>query len=259
MECYCDISSKHFRFSFVGDFIIFITRGQLWPSDIVIVCVCLCVYVCVRQSSVCPDDNLWPAQATITKIGPEVQNTLVKIPIVFGGSLTLAFKVKLNLKVTIYSILGLWVCPGDKSIPHGVRLSTFGSKMHLSTVKVPIDFGIDWSWSSVSFLTSNLLYSTKFCVSYSFASFCIYLVRPWPVSVPHPTRLRTESYARGQGPAIDLETVYFFILVRSLQFSQSRLGDWHWILQAVIGFRPIIYTSHVEILYTNIRQSPKQQ
>ena len=64
------------------------TRGQLWPSGIVVACVCLCVCVyvcvCVRQSSVCPDDNLSPAQATITKFGPEVQNTLIKIPIVLG-------------------------------------------------------------------------------------------------------------------------------------------------------------------------------
>ena len=46
-----------------------------------------------------------------------------------------------------------------------------------------------------------------------FASFCIYWVRPWPVNVPYPTWLRTytDSYARGQGPAIDRETV----LVRS--------------------------------------------
>ena len=131
----------------------FITRGQLWSSGIVIACVCLCVCVyvcvCVPQSSVCPDDNLSAAQATITKIGPEVQNTLVKIPIVFWGSLTLTFKVKLNLKVKIYPILGLWVCPGDKSIPNEVRLSKFGPKIHLSTVKVPIDFGIDWLCSSV--------------------------------------------------------------------------------------------------------------
>ena len=48
------------------------------------VCVCVYVCVCVRQSSVCPDDNLSPAQATITKFEPEVQNTLIKIPIVFG-------------------------------------------------------------------------------------------------------------------------------------------------------------------------------
>ena len=47
-------------------------------------CLRLSVCVCVRQSSVCPDDNLSPAQATITKFGPEVQNTLIKIPIVFG-------------------------------------------------------------------------------------------------------------------------------------------------------------------------------
>ena len=59
--------------------------------------------------------------------------------------------------------------------------------MHLSTVKVPIDFGIDWPWSSVSFLISNLCFSTKFCISYSFAWGCIYLVRPSPVNAPHST------------------------------------------------------------------------
>ena len=170
------------------------------------------------------------------------------------------FKVKLNLKVKIYPSFGLWVCPGDKSIPNKVSLSKFGQKMHFSTDKVPIDFGIDWSWSSVSFLASNLLYSTKFCVSWIFASFCIYLVRPSPLSVPHPTWLRTytDSYACGHGPAMDRETVYFYILVRPLEFSQPRLGNWHWILQAAIGFRHIINTSLVEILYANIDQSPKQ-
>ena len=81
------------------------------------------------------------------------------------------------------------------------------------------------------------------------------------MSVPHRTWLRTytDSYAGGQGPAIDHETVYFHILVRPLQFSQPLLGDWHWILQAAIGFRPIIYAWHFEVLYANIRQSPKQQ
>ena len=145
---------------------------------------------------------------TITKIEPEVQNTLVKIPIVLGLH-WLDFQGQIELKVKIYPILGLWVCPDHKSIPNEVRLSKFGPKMHLSTVKFLIDFGIDWLWFSVSFLTSNLLYSTKFCVSYSLPSFCIYLVRPWPVSVPHPTWLRTytDSYACGQGPAIDHETV----------------------------------------------------
>ena len=44
----------------------------------------LCVCVCVRQSQVCPDDNLSPVKATITEIGPEVQNTFVKISFIFG-------------------------------------------------------------------------------------------------------------------------------------------------------------------------------
>ena len=123
--------------------------------------------------------------------------------VLFWGWLTLTFKVKFILKVTIYPILSLWVYPRHKSRPIKVMISKFEPKMHLSTVKVLIDFGIDWS--SVSFLISSLLFSTKLCVSYSFASWsiCIYLVRPSPVSVPYPTWLYTftDSYARGQSPA----------------------------------------------------------
>ena len=124
--------------------------------------------------------------------------------------------------------------------------------MHLSTVKVPIDFGIDWPRSSVCVSFQAFYFLPNFV--YSFAPFCIYLVKPLPVSGPHLTWLRTytDSYASGQGPAMDCETVYFYILVRPLEFSQPQLGDWHWVLQA-IGFCPIIYASHVEILYVNIQ------
>ena len=44
-----------------------------------------------------------------------------------------------------------------------------------------------------------------------------------------------------------------------MEFSQSRLGEKHWIWQAAFGFRPIIYTLLVEILYANIRQSLLEQ
>ena len=33
------------------------TRGQFWPSGIVVACVCVCVRVSVRQSSACPRSN----------------------------------------------------------------------------------------------------------------------------------------------------------------------------------------------------------
>ena len=69
-----------------------------------------------------------------------------------------------------------------------------------------------WDWLILIF---SFIFNFKPVIFYQilrfllFASFCIYLVRPWAVSVPHPTWLRiyTDSYARGQGPAIDRETV----------------------------------------------------
>ena len=72
-------------------FIIF-TRGQFWPSGIVVACVCVCVCVClsvcpsVCQSLACPRDNSGPVQARIAKFRPKMQKTLVKVPIVLGGN-----------------------------------------------------------------------------------------------------------------------------------------------------------------------------
>ena len=66
-----------------------ITRGQSWPSGIVVtsdnVHVCVSVRPPVCQSRVCPRDNSWPVQARITKFGSVVQNTLVEIPVVSIG------------------------------------------------------------------------------------------------------------------------------------------------------------------------------
>ena len=45
------------------------TRGQYWPSGIVVACVCPSVRQSVRHQ-VCPRDNSSPIQARITKFGP---------------------------------------------------------------------------------------------------------------------------------------------------------------------------------------------
>ena len=110
-------------------------------------------------------------------------------------------------------LVSLWVCPCHKSPLIEVRISKFWPKMHLSIVKVSIDFGIDWPWSSVLFSISNQLFFSKLCVSHSFASFCIYLVRPSSVSVPHATwhRTYTDSHECGQGPTMDRETVPLYL------------------------------------------------
>ena len=127
------------------------------------VCVCMCVSV---NHQFVRTITCHPLKLQSPKLDQKCKTLWLRSLFCYWGSLTLTFKVTLNLKVKMYPILGLWVCPGDKSIPNEVRLSKFSPKMHLSTVKIPIDFGIGWSWSSVSFLTSNLLYSTKLRVSY---------------------------------------------------------------------------------------------
>ena len=48
------------------------TRGQIWPSGIVVACVCLSVCPSVCQSRVCPRDNSSPVSARITKFRPEM-------------------------------------------------------------------------------------------------------------------------------------------------------------------------------------------
>ena len=124
------------------------TRGQFWPSGIVIACVCGSVCVCVYQSRACPHDNSSPIQARITKFGPEMQNTLVWVPIVFGDDRLWSSRSNLTWKSNFTSF---WACSHHYSSAIQARITKFGPKMHLSTVKIPTNFGLDWFWSSLSF------------------------------------------------------------------------------------------------------------
>ena len=119
------------------------------------VCVCVCVCLCVRQSWACPSDNSSTVQARITKFGPEKQNTLVKIPIVFLGNGLWPSRSNLtsNSKLTPF-----WVCPNHYSPPILVRISKLGQEMHFSTVKIPVNSGLDWPWTSPSFLIPKLIF-----------------------------------------------------------------------------------------------------
>ena len=45
-----------------------------------------------------------------------------------------------------------WACPCHNSPSIEVTISKFGTKMHLSTVQIPTNFGLDWNWSSIQFL-----------------------------------------------------------------------------------------------------------
>ena len=144
-----------FRYTSIAIF----TRGQFWPSGIVVacVCVCVCVSVCpyVCQLLACPRDNSRPVQARVAKFGPKMQKTLVKVPIVLGGNWLWPSRSNLtsNSKLTPF-----WASPNHYSPPILVRISKFGQQMHFSTVKIPVNSGLDWPWTWPSFLIPKLIY-----------------------------------------------------------------------------------------------------
>ena len=72
--------------------------------------------------------------------------------LLFWGWLNLTFKVKLNSKS---KFTPFWACPCYDSPPIEVTISKFGTEMHLSTVQICTNFGLDWNWSSIQFLISN--------------------------------------------------------------------------------------------------------
>ena len=77
-----------------------------------------------------------------------MQKTLVKVPIVFGDDWPWPSRSNLTWK---WNFTSFWACPPHNSSAVQARITKFGPKMHLSTVKIPINFWQDWFWSSPSF------------------------------------------------------------------------------------------------------------
>ena len=98
------------------------------------VCLCVRVFVrpCVCQSRACLHDNSPLVQARITKFGTKVQKTLVKVPIVFGDDRPWPSRSNLTWKSNFTSF---WACLPHNSSAVQARITKFGPKMHLSTVK----------------------------------------------------------------------------------------------------------------------------
>ena len=131
-------------------------------------------------------------------------------------------------------------------------ISKFGTKMHLSTVKVPVD-------SDPQF---HFQFQTCLLVLPNFA-FLIHLRRFIYISREHChipygyTHMLIHVHAAGSGHGPWNGLVYFY-LGETIEVQPLRLCDWHWILQAAIDFRHIEHTSHAEFLYAIFRQLPKQ-
>ena len=103
------------------------TRGQFWPSGIVVACVCLSVCVsvcvCVRQPRACPRHKSPRVQARTTKFGQKVQNNLVKVPIVLGGDWPWPSRWNLTWKA---KFTPFWACSRHNSSSIEARTTKFG-------------------------------------------------------------------------------------------------------------------------------------
>ena len=128
----------------------FFTRGLRVLSSPASVCVCVCVCLSVCQSRVCQRDNSSPVQARITKFGVQMQKTLVNVPIVLRGDRPWPSRSNLTWKSNFTSF---WACPYHNWSLVQARITKFGPDMHLSEVKIPIDLGVDRTWSSRSNFT----------------------------------------------------------------------------------------------------------
>ena len=78
--------------------------------------------------------------------------TLVKIPVVLGCDWPWSSRWNLTSKAKFSPF---WACPCHNSPPIEVTISKYGIKIHLSTVQIPCNFGLDWNWSSIEYLISN--------------------------------------------------------------------------------------------------------
>ena len=124
-------------------------------------CLRLCVCPCVCQS-VCQS---WPVQARITKFGPKMQKTMVKVPIVLRDNWPWPSRSNLTWK---WEVTPFWASPYHNSLTIQARTTKFGPEVQNSLVKIPIVLGVDWA-SHVKF---NLF--SKSCL---FAS----LLRLWNI------------------------------------------------------------------------------
>ena len=108
-------------------------------------CVCPSVCLSVCQSLACPRDNSGPVQARITKFGPKMQNTLVKVPIVLWTDRTWPPRSNLTWKSTFTPF---WDCPHLNSPPIQAKITKFGPEVQNTLVKIPIVLGGNWTWPS---------------------------------------------------------------------------------------------------------------
>ena len=96
-------------------------------------CLSVCLSVC--QSLACSRDNAGPVQAKITKFGPKMQKTFVKVPIVLRTDPPWPWRSNFNWKS---KFTPFWACPHHYSPPIQARITKFGPEVQNTLVEILI-------------------------------------------------------------------------------------------------------------------------
>ena len=127
----------------------FFTRGQFWPSGIVVACVCVCVSV---NHEIVRAITRQPFKLGSPNFDQRCKRPWLRAPL-FCGMIDCDLQGQIELR--------------SQNLPHfelvhaithhqlKLKFPNLEQKMHRSTVQFPTNFGLDWNWSSIQFLISN--------------------------------------------------------------------------------------------------------
>ena len=110
-------------------------------------CVCVSVCVCVNHGLVRTITH-HPFKLESLNLEQRYKRPRLRSLLFFGDDRLWPSRSNWTWKSNFTSF---WACPPHNSSAVQARITKFRPKMNLSTVKIPINFGLDWFWSSPSF------------------------------------------------------------------------------------------------------------
>ena len=145
LKCYSDVPNGIKRLLFLPE-ASFGLRVLSFPAT-VRVCICMCGNHLFVRAITCHPFKLESPNLD------QKSKTLWLRSLLFWGVFDIELQDQIQLKGKTITIF--WACPCHHSPSIQDKIFKFGPKMHLSTVKIPVNFGLDWHCPSISFLISK--------------------------------------------------------------------------------------------------------
>ena len=174
------------------------TRGQYWPSGIVVACVCLCVCVrpCVNHEfvrAITPH----PFKPGTPNLDHRCKRPWLRSLFVFLGDWPWPSRSNLTSKS---QFTPFWACPCDNSSPVQTRTTKFGPEVQNTLVKIIIFVGVDWVWHVKFNLFSKSSLSASLLRLWNICETCINIWKRSPLHILNGCAQICSPTASSHGP-----------------------------------------------------------